>query len=85
MPAPKNNFIRKSSITKISRVICATFWLSFGKLRDEILHREIFTTLTEAKVLIAEWKKEYNQARPPSAKGYKPPPPETKMLVKLTL
>jgi transposase InsO family protein len=26
-----------------------------GKLRDELLNREIFTTLTEAKVLIADW------------------------------
>jgi len=56
-----------------------------GKLRDEFLNREIFTTLTEAKVLIAEWKEEYNQVRPHSAKGYKPPAPEAKMLVTLTL
>jgi transposase InsO family protein len=56
-----------------------------GKLRDELLNREIFTTLSEAKVLIAEWRKEYNQVRPHSAKGYKPPAPEAKMLVTLTL
>jgi transposase InsO family protein len=56
-----------------------------GKLRDELLNREIFTTLTEAKVLIAGWKKEYNQVRPHSAKGYKPPAPEAKMLETLTL
>jgi putative transposase len=30
-----------------------------GKLRDELLNREIFTTLTEARVLIGEWRKEY--------------------------
>jgi transposase InsO family protein len=41
--------------------------------------------ITEARVLIAEWKKEYNQVRPHSAKGYKPPAPEAKMLVTLTL
>jgi transposase InsO family protein len=35
-----------------------------GKLRDELLNREIFTTLIEAKVLIADWRKEYNQVRP---------------------
>ena len=29
-----------------------------GKLRDELLNREIFMTLTEAKVLIEEWRKE---------------------------
>jgi putative transposase len=47
-----------------------------GKLRDELLNREIFTTLTEAKVLIEQWRKEYNQVRPHSALGYRPPAPE---------
>jgi putative transposase len=56
-----------------------------GKLRDELLNREIFTTLIEAKVLIADWRKEYNQVRPHSAKGYKPPAPEAKLLKILTL
>jgi len=56
-----------------------------GKLRDELLNREIFTTLTEARVLIAGWRKEYNQVRPHSAKGYRPPAPEAKMPVTLTL
>ncbi len=31
-----------------------------GKLRDELLSRDIFTSLTEAMVLIDEWRKEYN-------------------------
>ena len=48
-----------------------------GKLRDELLDREIFTSLEEAKVLIGEWKREYNQIRPHSALGYRPPAPET--------
>ena len=56
-----------------------------GKLRDELLNREIFTTLIEAKVLIADWRKEYNQVRPHSALGYRPPAPEAKMLEILTL
>ena len=47
--------------------------------------REIFTTLIEAKVLIADWRREYNQVRPHSAKGYKPPAPEAKVLKTLTL
>ena len=51
-----------------------------GKLRDELLNREIFTTLTEARVLIADWRKEYNQIRPHSSLGYRPPAPEAKML-----
>jgi len=56
-----------------------------GKLRDELLNREIFTTLTKAKVLIADWRKEYNQVRPHSAWGYKPPAPEARMLETLTM
>jgi putative transposase len=47
-----------------------------GKLRDELLNREIFTTLEEAKVLIEQWRREYNQVRPHSSLGYKPPAPE---------
>ena len=31
-----------------------------GKLRDELLEREIFDTLLEAKVLIERWRQEYN-------------------------
>ncbi|NIS62768.1 MAG: IS3 family transposase, partial [Proteobacteria bacterium] len=47
-----------------------------GKLRDELLNREIFTTLEEARVLIEQWRREYNQVRPHSALGYRPPAPE---------
>ncbi len=53
------------------------------KLRDELLNREISTTLVEASILIEEWRKEYNQVRPHSALNYRPPPPET--IVPLTL
>jgi len=56
-----------------------------GKMRDELLNRELFTTLTEAKVLITQWRKEYKQVRPHSARGYKPPAPEARMLETLTL
>ncbi|MDP7359930.1 MAG: IS3 family transposase, partial [Pseudomonadales bacterium] len=34
-----------------------------GKLRDELLNGEIFTTLQEAKVLTEAWRREYNQVR----------------------
>ena len=47
-----------------------------GKLRDELLNREIFYTLQEAKVLIANWRWEYNHFRPHSSLGYRPPAPE---------
>jgi transposase InsO family protein len=55
-----------------------------GKLRDELLNREIFTTLIEARVLIEEWRREYNQVRPHSALGYRPPAPEAIIPVTLT-
>lgn len=50
-----------------------------GKLRDELLNGEIFYTLREAKVLIERWRQHYNQVRPHSALGYRPPAPETRM------
>jgi len=52
-----------------------------GKMRDELLNREVFTTLEEAKVLIAEWRTEYNQVRPHSSKEYRPPAPEAIMVM----
>ena len=55
-----------------------------GKLRDELLNREIFTTLTEARVLIEQWRREYNQVRPHSSLGYRPPAPEAIIPVTLT-
>jgi len=50
-----------------------------GKLRDELLNREIFTTLIEAKILIEQWRQEYNHVRPHSALRYRPPAPEAIM------
>jgi len=51
-----------------------------GKLSDELLDREIFSTLTEAKVLIEQWRRDYNQIRPHSSLGYRPPAPEAMMV-----
>ncbi|MDD4877302.1 MAG: IS3 family transposase [Dehalococcoidales bacterium] len=55
-----------------------------GKLRDELLNMEIFTTLKEAKVLIAQWRQEYNHIRPHSSLGYRPPAPKVIMSEALT-
>jgi len=41
-----------------------------GKLRDELLNRETFYTLIEAKVLTEQWRKEYNLVRPHSSLNY---------------
>ena len=48
-----------------------------GKLRDELLEREIFYTLLEAKVLIERGRQHYNHIRPHSSLGYRPPAPMT--------
>ena len=47
-----------------------------GKFRDELLNREIFDTVLEAKVVTEEWRKQYNSVRPHSSLGYRPPAPE---------
>jgi putative transposase len=46
-----------------------------GKMRDELLAREIFYSLKEAQILIEMWRKQYNTIRPHSALGYRPPAP----------
>jgi putative transposase len=44
-----------------------------GKLRDEFLNRELFGSLTEAKVLAEAHRIEYNQQRPHSSLDYQTP------------
>ena len=46
-----------------------------GKLRDELLNGELFTSLKEAQILIERWRREYNGFRPHSALNYQPPTP----------
>lgn len=40
-----------------------------GKLRDECLNEQYFLDLTDARVHIERWRREYNRARPHSALG----------------
>ena len=47
-----------------------------GKFRDELLNREVFDTIMEAKVVIEKWRIHYNTVRPHSSLGYRPPAPE---------
>jgi transposase InsO family protein len=47
-----------------------------GKFRDELLNREIFDTVLEARIITERWRKEYNTKRPHSSLGYLPPAPE---------
>ena len=51
-----------------------------GKLRDELLNPERFDTLLEAQVLVERWRRYYNQVRPHSALGYRPPAPAAWMM-----
>ena len=51
-----------------------------GKLRDELLNREVFYTLKEVEVVTEQWRREYNQFRPHSALGYRPPAPEAALV-----
>lgn len=44
-----------------------------GRLRDELLNRELFADLREAKALAARWQNEYNHRRPHSALKYMTP------------
>lgn len=48
-----------------------------GKLRDELLNGEIFYSLKEAKIVIEQWRRQYNTVRPHSSLGYRPPAPQT--------
>lgn len=44
-----------------------------SRFRDELLDREIFTSLLEARTLIEQHRRDYNERRPHSSLGYKTP------------
>ena len=44
-----------------------------GRVRDELLGVELFSCLTEARVLIEDWRQDYNHHRPHSALGMMTP------------
>jgi putative transposase len=51
-------------------------WGSGAELTDEVLNREVFFTLKEAKVVIENWRREYNTITPDSSLNYRPRAPE---------
>ena len=44
-----------------------------GKLRDECLNLELFTSLAEARMVLDDFRLEYNHRRPHSSLDYQPP------------
>ena len=44
-----------------------------GRFRDECLNDHWFTSLAQARILIAAWRRDYNEQRPHSALGYLSP------------
>jgi len=44
-----------------------------SRFEDELLNREIFSNVTEAKVLVEQYRLAYNSERPHSALGYRTP------------
>jgi putative transposase len=44
-----------------------------SRLRDELLDREEFASLLEARVLAQEWREAYNRVRPHGSLGYRTP------------
>ncbi len=44
-----------------------------SRLRDELLNVELFTCLAEARVLISDWREDYNTRRTHSALGRRTP------------
>jgi putative transposase len=44
-----------------------------GRLRDEFLNGQLFTSVLEAEILLEAWRIDYNNERPHSALGWRPP------------
>jgi len=52
---------------------CESF---ISRFRDELLNGEVFYTLREVQILIEMWHRRYNNIRPHSSLGYRPPAPK---------
>ena len=48
---------------------CESF---YGKLREECLNGEIFYSLKEARIVIEQWRQQYNRVRPHAAPPHSP-------------
>lgn len=82
LPQTRSHSLFSLTLDQISARYCQSL-LAFLP-RDELLNHEIFYTLEEARILIEIWRKGYNQVRPHSSLGYKPPAPEAIQTVSLS-
>jgi transposase InsO family protein len=62
--------LHRARISLGERLLKETF---ISRLSDEVLKRELFADLLEAKVLIEDYRGHYNHRRPHSALGYLTP------------
>jgi len=51
-----------------------------GRMRDELLNETVFTSMAQARAVIAAWVADYNTTRPHSALGYQTPAAHTAKL-----
>ena len=58
-------------------LVCKQIGVTEQTLGDEVLKREIFYKLEEARFIIEQWRQEYNQIRSHSPLVYRSPAPET--------
>lgn len=79
-------FVAKALKAWLAKVGCKTIYIepgspwensyieSFnGKFRDECLNRELFRNTAEARQVVENWRREYNEFRPHSSLGYLTP------------
>jgi transposase InsO family protein len=59
--------------------ICLSLGGIRAKFRDELLNWELFFMLKEAKVVIENWRREYNTVRPHSSLNERPPAPDDRL------
>ena len=81
---PKKRFSAEQIVTLLRQIevlmaqgksapeACRDAGISQQSFRDELLNGEIFYTLKEAKIVIENWRRHYNTARPHSSLGYRP-------------
>jgi hypothetical protein len=61
---------KEQSRDDMSEARCGNYGSFDGRMREELLDREIFDTLLEAKVLIERRRVQNNTVRPHSSLGY---------------